>query len=388
MPGNSAHLSTASEIKGVVLGLLSEIDACSRFACGGQFKNFTNPGLSIRGHGAIGLPLSKHDADILKSKCSQSPFGKGTKTVVDPSVRSSWELNPTQFEVRNPAWEAQISQLVESVHTALDLPCRVEDISAHLYKMLLYQEGAFFQPHKDSEKVPGMFGTLIVCLSSSHEGGDLVLQHSDEKFEFKTSVSSDFGASYAAWYSDILHEVKPVTSGNRLVLTYNLVKNNDAPMLLPNSFASSNDRLSEALVHFDSCLAGNRASYPPYLIHRFEHQYTKANLKLETLKGQDYSQAVSVVDVCKELQFDVFLATMEREIITDDEYSNEEISRSLKLKRIVDLKGAHVADSILTYDDVLLADDEDEDEPDDEEHSGWTGNEGMTATYWYRDTVG
>jgi hypothetical protein len=52
-----------------------------------------------------------------------------------------------------------------------------ENISAQLYKLLLYEKGAFFKPHKDSEKTPGMFGTLVICLSSAHEGGDIVLTH-------------------------------------------------------------------------------------------------------------------------------------------------------------------------------------------------------------------
>ena len=69
-----------------------------------------------------------------------------------------------------------------------------------------------------------MFGTLAVCLTSAHQGDDLRLTHRGEDFEFRTSLFSDFDMSYAAWYSDVLHEVQPITSGYRLVLIYNLIR--------------------------------------------------------------------------------------------------------------------------------------------------------------------
>ncbi|KAM3418269.1 hypothetical protein BST61_g4270 [Cercospora zeina] len=34
-------------------------------------------------------------------------------------------------------------------------------IQAHAYKLLIYEQGAMFRPHTDTEKVPGMFGTLV-----------------------------------------------------------------------------------------------------------------------------------------------------------------------------------------------------------------------------------
>ncbi|RGP79497.1 hypothetical protein FLONG3_2245 [Fusarium longipes] len=48
-------------------------------------------------------------------------------------------------------------------------------IRAEIYKMLLYEQGAMFKPHTDIEKIPGMFGTLVISLPSNHTGGDVVL---------------------------------------------------------------------------------------------------------------------------------------------------------------------------------------------------------------------
>lgn len=73
----------------------------------------------------------------------------------------------------------------------LSLYRAVGKVYAELYKLLLYEEGAFFMPHQDSEKAPGMFGTLIICLPSAHQGGELVLEHGRDKITFETSPTSD-----------------------------------------------------------------------------------------------------------------------------------------------------------------------------------------------------
>lgn len=64
-----------------------------------------------------------------------------------------------------------------------------------------------------------MFGTLVICLPSEHQGGDLVVKHHDVTKVFKTSETQP---SMACWFADVSHEVLPVTSGIRWVLTYNL----------------------------------------------------------------------------------------------------------------------------------------------------------------------
>merc|ERR1711981_287382 len=66
-----------------------------------------------------------------------------------------------------------------------------------------------------------MFGTLVISLPSPHTGGDVVVKHCGKKLEFKTSMVTQ-GHSIIMWYSDVTHEVLPVTSGYRWVLTYKL----------------------------------------------------------------------------------------------------------------------------------------------------------------------
>ena len=44
-----------------------------------------------------------------------------------------------------------------------------QKVQAQLYKLLLYQPGDHFTPHRDTEKAPGMFATLAILLPSSYK---------------------------------------------------------------------------------------------------------------------------------------------------------------------------------------------------------------------------
>jgi 2OG-Fe(II) oxygenase superfamily len=211
------------EIKESLEQVFSEIKHFGSFLTSASFEGGINPGLEVSGAGLIGLPLSAEAAKKIIQASHVSPYGKGSETLVNESVRKSWELDTNQFSLRNPAWSNQMEKLLQAAVSGLGLMAEPTEIQAELYKLLVYEEGAFFLPHQDTEKVDGMFGTLVVSLPSKHEGGDVVATHKGESITFSSAPGSDFGFSYAAWYSDITHEVKAVTSGYRLVLTYNLI---------------------------------------------------------------------------------------------------------------------------------------------------------------------
>ena len=59
-----------------------------------------------------------------------------------------------------------------------------------------------------------------MCLPSKFTGGALVTRHQGRQVTFDWSSST--ATQWAAFYSDVEHEVLPVTSGHRITLTYNL----------------------------------------------------------------------------------------------------------------------------------------------------------------------
>ena len=63
------------------------------------------------------------------------------------------------------------------------------EISAELYKLLIYEKGDKFITHRDTIRNEFHFGTLIIFLPSFYEGGDFVLRHSEEEESFNYSLS-------------------------------------------------------------------------------------------------------------------------------------------------------------------------------------------------------
>ncbi|EXJ60531.1 hypothetical protein A1O7_04684 [Cladophialophora yegresii CBS 114405] len=410
------------QLKDEIFDVLSIAQGPSAFACGGGLESAQNPGLYLEDHGIIGLPLSQHDAQTIISKSQQSPFGKGSQTIVDTSIRKSWQLDPSQFTIRNPKWQQAVDNVARKIHGALVLDIEPDRFSAELYKLLLYEPGAFFKPHKDSEKAPGMFGTLVICLPSAHEGGELILSFNGETKSIETAPNSEFAMSYAAWYADVLHEVKPVTSGYRLVLTYNLIRHGATKegQVTPAKTFEHKYNLVAALTRYNEYLQ-RFDDLPNFLVYRLQHEYTQASLRADLLKGADLGQLQCLKQVADELGFELYLANMEKEITkTDDGYDNrhygyydeeededeeegeeeqeqeeEELSRSITLTYIADLAGSRMyhpvnfAQSGIAVEEENFVDpiDEDDEEPDEEDHSGYTGNEGCTATFRYHNTV-
>ena len=74
-------------------------------------------------------------------------------------------------------WPSMLEVVLREVETNLGLPKKT--LAAHLYKLLVYEKGGFFLPHRDGEKLDSMVATLVVNLPSKHSGGELVVHHED-----------------------------------------------------------------------------------------------------------------------------------------------------------------------------------------------------------------
>ena len=97
-----------------------------------------------------------------------------TWVVLDPAVRRSWQIAPEQVRLGGKGWAATLEAILARVADGLGVDA---PISASLHKLLLYEAGGFFVGHRDTEKLPGMFGTLVIVLPSLFAGGELVVRH-------------------------------------------------------------------------------------------------------------------------------------------------------------------------------------------------------------------
>lgn len=100
--------------------------------------------------GLIGLPLSDRDATTIISQAAQAPFGKGEQTVIDTTVRDTWEIEPANVSFLNPQWQAFIDEVAfKKVWTTLGVKPYSTKPRCELYKLLLYQTGSHFLPHQE-----------------------------------------------------------------------------------------------------------------------------------------------------------------------------------------------------------------------------------------------
>jgi hypothetical protein len=209
--GSDVDYPLSSDIKVRLGNSLSYLPAAVSFASTGLCPIEVNPAISVAGLGGIGLPLSERDAQLVSSVSYQALYGKGSDTIIDPAVRETKELNADQFELKNPEWLKALEAVVGRAATELGVSGQAAGVKAVLYKLLLYGKGAMFKEHREydprpiigvaipadklvlfsSEKEPGMFGTLIICLPSKHEGGEVHITHGGQRKVLRTADSSE-----------------------------------------------------------------------------------------------------------------------------------------------------------------------------------------------------
>ncbi len=128
----------------------------------------------------IQFPLSDKQAKDISKVSSAASYGILDKTIFDPRIRTTWQVDADKVTLTDSAkyksiyidlifrWNKTFQSILEKVASGLGIHTGV---TASLYKLLLYDKGGFFKPHRDSEKEKHMFGTLVVQLPCSYEGG-------------------------------------------------------------------------------------------------------------------------------------------------------------------------------------------------------------------------
>ncbi|KAI1414341.1 hypothetical protein F5Y13DRAFT_197797 [Hypoxylon sp. FL1857] len=339
-------------------------------------KEFVNPGLTVAG-ALIPLPLVPRDAETIRGVCRQAPFGKGDETVVDTSVRKTWELDHSQFKCANPDWHDFVESLLDDASENLGM----SQVKAEPYKLLLYDEGSFFKRHKDSEKVPGMIGTLVICLPSKHKGGSVRLFHG-KTYVFDTDKTSEFSLTSLAWFSDVTHEVEPLESGYRLVLTYNIIHTGGIRM--------SAKLAGKQLTNIRILLTEWRSRLPgrDMLVYLLDHKYTESSLSLKNLKGRDRAVCQSLYEAGLDCDFTIFLARLNRTQSGCRYIRSEE--EDTELEEVKTCDGYTLCTSMPVEEEDIIGGPEDLwplDAADSADEGDFTGNESMPATLRYHDAA-
>ncbi len=398
-PSTKMEKNSTESVSEKLFAALVKIDRPGAFCTFGSAATVL-PGLEVDKLGPIGLPLTVKQAKELKRHCEQAPYGKGEETLVDTKIRRVWRLTPEHFSLTNPAWKTVLNDTVAKVQAELGLDR--QKLEAHLYDLLLYEKGSFFLPHRDGEKLDRMVATLIIILPSLYEGGELVVRHEGQEQTIDLSGDSRFHAQFVAFYADCEHEVRPLRSGYRLCLVYNLT-------LAKSKKALGAPRSLEHITNVESILRdwSNDPHGPRKLAVTMEHQYTQDGLAWDALKGIDRVKARVLAEAARRAGCQAHLALVtlwESGSAEGFEYSPRNWrGRHRHEEGAVEHEMGEIFDTSLTAEhwssptgdrpgfgtipvereEVVPQESLTAVKPE-EDFEGYTGNEGMTLERWYR----
>lgn len=231
-----------------------------------------------------------------------------------------------------------------------------------------------------------VYAHVLVILPSKFSGGEIYC--SDNGTSKGCECSSMTETTVLAWYPDIATETKPITSGYRLALAFDIIS---AKTPLVSNFASkcvnNSDDYNLALKHVRDVLLlwkqGKGGTMPKKIAFRLQRRYSQEKLNREAIKKSD-AQVVALFDQCAtDLGFHVCLANIvtqftgptniSGDILTLDgpdiaailaEDGGSSYSKT-RLERVVDLDGTLIMHSlaidrgleIIFGDPDILADD-------------------------------
>lgn len=377
------------DLKENILNCLKDVKGSGKFLSS-QTTEFQFPGLEVDGVGEIAYPVNAAQAKALIQAAHKAPFGKGRETIVDNNVRSAWEIDAAKLTFNGSRWAGLVDKIVSNIKPDLGL----EDytISAHLYKMLIYETGDFFLPHKDSEKEKGMFGTLVIGLPSRHTGGELVISFEgvQEIVNFSGN-SGDYKIDYAAFYADCDHEVRPLTSGYRVCLVYNLIQQKSGNKIRLTSLETYVEKLAEI---FTERLGNTK----PHIV-LLGHQYTPENFSADQLKLNDRPKAEVLLRAAQKAGFYAKMCLVTSYLMgmpeegggyygngddgDEDKEMAEVYDQELYIKHWQENNIPALSNVSFEENELIASFALNDDEPIVKESTGYMGNYGPDLMHWY-----
>ncbi len=279
--------------------LMENIENAGTFSVSGKLSSLPL-GLKINNIGTIALPFLETQAKDIITHCEQAPFGRGEETVTNTQVRNCWQLDTQYFEVTNPAWNEALHDSVQQIGYQLGLSDST--IEFEPYKLLVYEKGGFFKAHRDTEKMPNMFATLVINLPSEHTGGELIVSHAGQSEHYSFADRDEFSPNFVAFYADCYHEVKPISSGYRICLIYNLALTGRSTQPQFSDQLNIMSSLNKLLQTWQP-----KADESPVVTYLLEHHYTEKNLSLDNLKNGDYPKAFALLEVARKNNYQAYL---------------------------------------------------------------------------------
>jgi len=299
-----------------IADILNRVDRPGDFFTSGH-ADFLAPSIEVEGVGRIALPLLPAQMKHLIEIATRAPYGRGPETLVDTDVRRTWQIEADLITITGKHWPKTLANIVKRAADGLGVDGTV---SAELYKMLVYDKGSFFLSHRDTEKTPGMFATMVISLPSASEGGELVVRHKEREAKLDLSNKDPVEIAFAAFYADCIHEVLPVTAGCRLTLVFNLMRTGKDEALTPPAYETEAKHVAVLLKNWADTqpmpsgepleTGAEHDNKPKKIVYPLQHAYTPAELSFDALKGTDAAVAKVLAAAAPDAGCDLYLALL------------------------------------------------------------------------------
>ena len=395
-----------------ILAALEAIENQGSFSTG---KNISadNFSINVSKVGVLDFPISEAQIQALINVAQPAKFGWRDQTILDPNVRKVLEISANKVKIGKKQWNKKIEPLLDTFKCALGLPSHSKLI-AELHNILIYQPGDFFKPHQDTEKADRMVASLVVILPTEHLGGELIIDHRGIKKTYAIKKSKIPKLSCIAFYADCYHEVKEVSSGYRVSLTYNLILDKYLGSLDTLYESDTSIRLTQAVQkYFTPDKSHDNRNITPKLIYLLDHQYTQSGLSWDSLKNIDRIRVDELLKIADHFNLEAHLALADmqetwecefdykdyrdRRYHDDDDDDDDEededeeghpvyiMNTDTTLKHWINRAGLYVElkDFTPRSSEICWTGANADFEPYQSEYEGWMGNSGNTLDRWY-----
>lgn len=133
-----------------LLGLLNETGKSNKFAAEtSRSWNDFFASITIDGVGILPLPVTPMVAAAVKPLCKVAPFGKGSETVVDTTVRRAFQMASAKVTLSETLRHA-VNNMMEECMDIMGVHDKVEAV---FYKLLFYDQSGHFDWHRDTVRV-------------------------------------------------------------------------------------------------------------------------------------------------------------------------------------------------------------------------------------------
>lgn len=265
------------------------------------------PKLAIGEDPNMSWPFNSIDVDQLMSSIHmvEAPYGDILKqeTLVNKEVRKAYQCNVENFKFLNGDFEPCVPNFLKDIKLKIGEYLMTNNESLYIvpYRLNVYGVGGFFKAHVDTPKdTEKMIGSIVLYLPSEHTGGELVVTHQGKIHTIDFSQNPG-ELQWAAFYSDCLHEVKTVTSGYRITMTFNIMtginQGQYSNITVPVEMGWGNysgDQTSSVITAgpqmnwcYESLIEKIKMMNSKRIGIILSHEYTLNGLSAKTLKGID-----------------------------------------------------------------------------------------------------